>query len=67
MLGSIFKAKFHKDPVVMTLKEIEFNAIKKVSFLSYAKNIVSKRGNIFKNRSYDIDDRFMTKLTSYSS
>lgn len=66
MLGSIFKQKFHKDPVSMTLEDIEKTAIKKVSFTTYAKNIVSKRGNIFQNKSYDIESRFNKKLQSYA-
>ena len=66
MLGSIFKQKFHKDPAVMTLEDIEKTAIKKVSFATYAKNIVSKRGNVFKNKSYDIEDRLSKKLQSYA-
>lgn len=66
MFGDIFKQKFHKDPVAMTLEDIEKTAIKKVSFVTYAENIVSKRGNVFKNKSYDIEERFTKKLQSYT-
>jgi len=66
MLGNIFKQKFHKDPVAMTLEDIEKTAIKRVSFSVYAANIVSKRGNIFKNKTYDIEARLTHKLQSYA-
>jgi len=65
-LGSIFKEKFHKDPANMTLEDIEKTAIKRVKFAIYAKNVVSNSGNIFKNKSYDIEDRFNKKLRSYA-
>ncbi|MBD3843617.1 MAG: hypothetical protein IE909_17415 [Campylobacterales bacterium] len=67
MLGNIFKQKFHKDPANMTLEDIEKTAIKRVNFSVYAKNIVSKRGNIFKNKSYNkIEENFSKKLQSYA-
>mgnify|MGYP000154621626 CR=1 FL=1 len=65
-LGNIFKEKFHKDPIKMTLEDIEKTAIKKIRFATYAKNIVSKRGNIFKNKRYDIEERLNKKLRSYA-
>ncbi len=65
MLGNIFKQKFHKDPTNMTLDDIEKTAIKRANFSVYAKNIVSKRGNIFKNKSYNIEEKFSKKLKNY--
>jgi hypothetical protein len=66
MLGSLFYKKYNKDPKKMSLSEIEDIAIKDVKFLSYAKGIVNKRVNIFKNKKYnDIDKKLDAKLASY--
>ena len=67
MLGNIFKNKFNIDPLVIDLVEIEKVAIENISFLKYAEKLVSKRGNIFRNSSYDIDKKLDLKLASYSS
>ncbi|MBL1245136.1 MAG: hypothetical protein COA39_012315 [Sulfurimonas sp.] len=67
MLGNIFKNKFNIDPLEIDLIEIEKIAIKNVSFLKYAEKLVSKRGNVFKNRFYDIDRKLDRKLSSYSA
>ena len=67
MLGNIFKTKFNIDPLEIDLIEIEKIAIENVSFLKYAEKLVSKRGNVFKNRFYDIDRKLDRKLSSYSA
>lgn len=67
MLGNIFKNKFNIDPLNIDLIEIEKVAITKVNFLKYAEKLVSKRGNIFKNHSYNINQKIDSKLASYSS
>lgn len=66
MFGDIFTKKYTKLSKEHTLSNIEDIAIKKVSFMKYAEKIVSKRGNIFKNNFYNIDQRFDSKLASYS-
>ena len=67
MLGNIFKNKFIIDPLNIDLIEIEKVAITKVSFFKYAEKLVSKRGNVFKNNSYNINEKIDSKLASYSS
>ena len=65
IFGNIFKNKFNINPKKNDLKEIERIAIKDVNFLQYSENIVSKRGNVFKNRFYDIDKKLDAKLSLY--
>lgn len=67
MFGNIFQEKFNKNPKEMTLIEIEKSAISEVKFLKYAKNIVSNRGNIFRNKyiKKDLDQEIDKKLAIY--
>lgn len=66
-LGSIFKKKFNVELSNLSLMDINKIAIKKISFRTYAESIVSKRGNIFKNKSYpNVSQYFNDKLNSYT-
>jgi len=54
-LGDIFRATFGLDSQRITLDKIQEHSSKSTKYRSYASSIVSKRGNIFKNRDLDID------------
>ncbi len=54
-IGDIFRTMFGKNPKDLTVQEIEKLAIKKPAYNSYATTLVSKRGNVFKNRNIDLD------------
>lgn len=61
--GDIFKAITGKDATEFSIHEIERITIKEeMSSKSYGKNIVSNRGNIFKNKKFDIDSILDKKL-----
>lgn len=67
MFGSLFLKKYNKDPKTLSLSEIEKIAIKDPKFLQYAENIVSRRGNVFKNKKYyNINSKIDDKLASYN-
>jgi hypothetical protein len=50
-LGSIFEKKFKKDPRTMTLEEINELAAPNPQYRKYGSDFVSKRGDVFENRS----------------
>ncbi len=54
-IGDIFKSMFGKNPRDLTLEEIENLAVKKANYHAYAAGLVSKRGNVFKNRHLNLD------------
>jgi len=54
-IGDIFRTMFGKNPSDLTVQEIEKLAITKPSYTTYATTLVSKRGNVFKNRNIDLD------------
>ncbi len=62
--GDIFKEITKSKSARLDLISIEKKAVKKASFKRYGNNIVSKRGNVFKNSVIDIDAIFDKKLAS---
>ncbi len=54
-VGDIFRSTFGIKSKKITLEQIEVHTPKSLKYDTYASSIVSKRGNIFKNRSLDID------------
>ena len=54
-IGDIFRSMFGKNPSDLTVQEIEKLAVNKASYNSYATNLVSKRGNVFKNKNINLD------------
>jgi len=54
-VGDIFRRTFALKSEKITLKQIEDHAPKSLKYDTYASSIVSKRGNIFKNCTLDID------------
>ena len=54
-VGDIFRSTFGIKSKKITLEQIEVHAPKSLKYDTYASSLVSKRGNIFKNRSLDID------------
>jgi len=54
-LGDIFRKKFSFASKKITLSDINKHSNSSFQYNSYADTIVSKRGNIFKNRDIDID------------
>ena len=54
-LGDIFRKKFSFSSKKITLSDINRCSKNSFRYNSYADTIVSKRGNIFKNRDIDID------------
>ena len=54
-IGDIFRTMFGKNPMDLTVQEIEKLAVNKPTYNSYATTLVSKRGNVFKNRNIDLD------------
>lgn len=62
--GDIFRDRVKVDVTYLNLIEIEDKAIKRASFKRYGKNLVSNRGNIFKNKDQNIDKLFDKKIAS---
>lgn len=62
--GDIFKAITGEDPTKIDLEAIEKKAIKEIKFKRYGKRIVSDRGNIFKNKFFDVNKKIDQKLAS---
>jgi hypothetical protein len=54
-VGDIFRRTFGIKSEKITLKQIQDHTPKSLKYGTYASSIVSKRGNIFKNRTLDID------------
>ncbi len=54
-VGDIFRKSFSFKKTTITLDDIQNSLKKSPKYNSYASSIVSKRGNIFKNKSIDID------------
>ena len=54
-IGDIFRSMFGKNPSDLTVQEIEKLAVNKASYNSYATTLVSKRGNVFKNKNINLD------------
>jgi len=55
LYGTIFEKMFGINPVTLSIEEIEKKAIKDVKFKTYGGNLVSKRGNIFNTKKFNID------------
>ncbi len=54
-VGDIFRGKFSLKDKKITLSDIQKHTSGTYSYGSYNLSIVSKRGNVFKNRDLDID------------
>ena len=54
-LGDIFRKTFSTTSTKLTLADIKKATPKNPSYKTYGAGIVSKRGNIFKNRNIDIN------------
>ena len=63
MLETIYKEKTGKNILGVTMEDIN-KLISKVSGKSYGNNLVTSRGNIFENSSYNIDEEF-NKMVKY--
>ena len=63
--GKIFKSIIGEDVTSMDLQTIEKKAIKKTLFKRYGKKLVSDRGNVFKTKLFDVNEKFDNKIASY--